>query len=218
MAEVQLHGNQFEDVLIQQITGLTKKEYEKKISGGYTSPLDLHEGILCSFNGSVKSTGGDGVGCGDILRFMGHCQNTPFKFIVAQWNQVDSQHKVFERVYEFDFTPEVYNKLFGDLTLDVITPFVQYVKSIPEGKAAQLANRSIWKQKRKDIQTAYNTGLISIDAKIDSKSQRRVQCGVKISNLINAGINYSVFTDNYQGIDLPYVIYSRPRTFKKSIG
>ncbi len=55
--------------------------------------------------------------------------------------------------------------------------------------------------------------LMKIDAKIDSKNQRRVQCSVKIDDLINAGLTVTKYTDNYHTIKLPYVQDSKPRTF-----
>lgn len=214
--ESQSHGNIFEDTLIQNITGITKKEYEKLIKNGYISFLDLHKGILCKFNGSIKTSNAKSVGCGDILTFMKLCRDTPHKFIVANWKQISETHKEFHTVYEFNIDPSNYTLIFGDLDDEVISPFVNYVKSIPPGKPAQLANQKLWKLKKSEIQKNYNTGLIDINAKIDSKRQRRVQCSLKIDQLIDSGIEYQIYNSNYQGVKLPYVIQSRPRSFKKS--
>ena len=41
MAEVQAHGNTFEDIIIRKLTGKSKKEYDAlKGKGGYTSAMD----------------------------------------------------------------------------------------------------------------------------------------------------------------------------------
>ena len=46
---------------------------------------------------------------------------------------------------------------------------------------------------------------MSINAKIDGKKQRRVQCGFNIKKMIKAGIPYKVYTKKYKNIDLPYI-------------
>ena len=57
---------------------------------------------------------------------------------------------------------------------------------------------------------------MSIDAKVDSGKQRRVQCSFKIKKMIEAGIPYQEFTDEYRGILLPYIYDKSPaRTFNK---
>ena len=50
-----------------------------------------------------------------------------------------------------------------------------------------------------------NVAFIAINAKIDGKKQRRVQCGFKIEEMIAAGIPYKVYTNQYKNIDLPYL-------------
>ena len=214
MAEVQQHGNKFEDMIIQNLMGMTKSDYER-INGGYTSEFDISQSELCDHNYSIKVTGNGGVGCGDIVRFQHHCLNSEFKLVVAIWNQVDKNTKVFEAVYEFDINPEVGKMIFGDVPQEVISEFRDYVKSIPNGKQGQLDNKDLWKQKRNVIKENYNTGAIAIDAKIDSKNQRRVQCSVRVQNLIDLGVPYTKHTSEYLGIDLPFTVDSAPRTFNK---
>jgi hypothetical protein len=214
MTEVQMHGNKFEDRVIQQVTGISKKDYQKLLSGGYTHVMDIVQGVLSDFNASVKTTSGNGVGCGDFIRFMKECKNNSFKLIIGQWNQVDKYNKKFVLVYEFKWTPEYYNKMFGDLNEEIMNPFVDYVKSIPYGKQAQQENKKLWKDRRSEIYNSVNSGIVSIDAKIDSDKQRRTQAGIKIDSLINIGVPHAVYKTNYRGIELPYEVKSKPRTFK----
>ena len=87
-----------------------------------------------------------------------------------------------------------------------IDAFVGYVKSIPKGKEAQQETkvaRKVFKEEIEDKQALY-----TINAKVDSKSQRRVQCSLKISELIAAGIKYEQRSIDYQ-------YYSPRRKFKK---
>ena len=47
MAEVQSHGNDFEDLIIKELTGKTKKEYDSlKGKDGYTSAMDIVRRIM----------------------------------------------------------------------------------------------------------------------------------------------------------------------------
>ena len=213
--EVQAHGNKFEDLVIQKIAKIGKKEYEKLIPNAYTSPMDIHEGVRSSFNASIKTTGGNGIGLGDIVIFHDHATTTSFKMIVGQWEQVTKSSKVFHTVYEFDFTPEFGKILFGDLNRDQLVDFKNYVKSIPHGKKGQEDNKKLWKEKRK-VLVETSKPIVRIDAKIDSKTQRRVQSSVNISDLIDLGIPYRKYQNKYRKLDLPIEIKSGARTFAKS--
>ena len=180
--ESQAHGVVFENALIESLTGMSKDMYQKTLTGGYTSALDLEKGPHVPYNASVKTCGGNGIGCGDILRFYEHCHHTDFRMIVGRWEQVSSDVKRFHEILEFDM-----NKsgalVFGNVPYFILKEFDSYVKNIPPGKEAQLAHRSIWKEKRAKIMSDWNTGLIAIDAKIDSKKQRRVQCSLDIRSM-----------------------------------
>lgn len=215
--EVQNHGVLFEDSVIRAITGLSKDEYQTKLENAYTASMDVVAGIESDANYSVKvSKDGKSIGCGDILRFMSHCKTDQFFMVVGAWQQITPEVKRYNCIYEFKIHPDNYKKFWAGITTEVIQPFVEYVKSIPEGKTAQLANRSLWKQKRQAIYDAYGQGLCAIDAKIDSKTQRRVQCSIKIQELIESGIEYIKYETEYKGIKLPYEQDSGPRQFTQT--
>ena len=213
--ESQAHGNLFEDVIIRSVANVGKKEYEKLIPRAYTSPMDIHEGVKSDFNASVKTTKGNGIGLGDMGVFYDHATTTEFIMIVGCWEQETKTQKSFHTIYEFDCTPDNILPLFGSLTREDIRTFREYVVSIPNGKQGQLDNQTLWKEKRQVLLDKGNP-IVSIDAKIDSKTQRRVQSGVKIQSLIDQGIPYRKITDNYRGIDLPLKIKSGARQFAKS--
>lgn len=215
--EVQVHGNLFEDRIIFQLTNLTKKQYQSLPNNSYTSSFDITKDIKSKSNFSIKSSkNGTSIGCGDILRFVNHCYNDNFAIIVGCWKQVSSTHKSFYEILEFSITPEFKHVICGNLTVENLKPFVDYVKSIPTGKAAQFQNRNIWKEKRQQLYDLYPPGLLKIDAKIDSKSQRRVQSSLIINKMIEAQIPYAKYTKDYKGIILPYEEKSPPRTFKRT--
>ena len=73
-----------------------------------------------------------------------------------------------------------------------LAEYVDYIKNIPAGKAAQQetkTTRTILKNCTED-----KKALFTINPKVDSKKQRRVQCSLKIKDLIKAGIEYKVTT------------------------
>ena len=67
--------------------------------------------------------------------------------------------------------------------------YVDYIKNIPAGREAQQetkTERTVLKNCVED-----KKALFKIHTKVDSKKQRRVQCSVKIKELIKADIPYT---------------------------
>jgi hypothetical protein len=177
--------------------------------------MDIIKGHHSDYNVSIKAaklSRSIGIGCGDIMRFQNHCQNSEFIMVLGVWNQNSPTQKSFVEIYEFEFTPALYDALWGGISAEHLRPFVDYVKAIPPGKTDQMANRKLWKQKRQAIVDSHGSGVIKIDAKIDSASQRRVQCSIKLNDLIAAGVKYDKYVDSYYTIKLPYEQSSAPRS------
>ena len=202
VTEVQVHGNVFEDIIIREFTGISKKEYDKLKPNGYTSSFDLVKGIITKFNYSIKTTGKMTVECADILKRM---EEKEYKLIVGCYNQ-RGENKIFHTQYEFFITSDDSLKLWGDMTYEQIEQFVNFVKAIPPGKEGQkntLKERNILK---KQIQC--KNSLMKINPKVDSKNQRRVQCSFKLDKMLLSGITYIKK-------DINIIIQSKKRTFNK---
>ena len=184
--EVQQHGNYYEDLKTRQITGLDKKTYDSLKSNGYTSGMDIMKGLLSAYDYSIKTTGGNVVDCGDILR---RREEEKYNLVVAVWEQV-GMTKVFHTEYTFYISPSDTQKLWGRMNYNLLAEYVDYIKNIPAGKTAQ--------QETKEERTLLancvgdKNALFKIHPKVDSKKQRRVQCSVKINELIKAGIEHKV--------------------------
>ena len=200
--EGQAHGNSYENDVIMERTGLTKEEYDALKDNGYTDEFDLVKGLIVDYDGSVKSTGSNTVDCADIQKKMQHKE---YNLVVGKYDQV-GYNKVFHTEYEFFIQPEHYDLLWGSMRMDDIDAFVNYVKSIPSGKIAQKDTKVARKVFKEEIQD--KTALYTINPKVDSKNQRRVQCSLKITELIAAGIPHTQRSVDYQ-------YYSPPRKFKK---
>ena len=70
-----------------------------------------------------------------------------------------------------------------------LAEYVDYIKNIPAGRKAQQetkTERTVLKNCISD-----KNALMTIHPKVDSKKQRRVQCSVKMSDLIKARIPYT---------------------------
>ena len=184
--EVQQHGNYYEDLKTRQITGLDKKTYDSLKSNGYTSGMDIMEGLLSLCDWSIKTTGGNVVDCGDILR---RRQEEKYNLVVAVWEQV-GMTKVFHTEYTFYISPSDTQKLWGNMSYMKLKEYDDYIKSIPAGLDGQQESkieRTILKTATED-----KNALFTINPKVDSKKQRRVQCSLKIKQLIKAGIPHKV--------------------------
>lgn len=213
--EVQNHGIVFENIIIQSITGISKDDYQKLIPGSYTSAMDIHEDVLSDKFYSIKvSKNGNNIDCGDIIRFLHHLKTQEFVMLVGCWKQSSSQIKSYYQITEFHFTPDDYTKIIGSICMESLKDFVEYVKSIPAGKEGQIQNSKIWKEKRNLILKGTNS-IIKINAKIDSKNQRRVQCSLSLRDLITSNITHNTYNVEYKGIELPYKQISSPRFFNK---
>jgi len=220
MAANQNHGEIWEDLVVQKITGLPKKEYDQTKHNGYTSKWDIDKPYDLM---SIKTTGGDGVGMGDIERFYDSLdptiQPSPWTLSVAVYEQINDTYKEFQRVYEFNIDPTQHGSLFTGIPKQEIAEFAEYVRTIPPGKQAQTANIKLWKEKRQKLFEQYGGEKIAgIDAKIDSGSQRRTQSGIKISEVIKAKIPHTIYNKDYKGIPLPLRIESPRRKRNKPNG
>ena len=215
--EVQSHGIVFEDTIIHSITGMPKEQYQTLLENSYTHSMDIVKGLHSDHDYSIKvSKNGTGIGCGDILRFMDHTLTNPFIMVVGSWRQKDQSVKVYTDIYEFYLEPKHNHLLWANLTRDALEPFVKWVKAIPPFSQGQAQARQEWKNRRAELYAQYGKGLVRIDAKIDSKKQRRVQCSIKLAELISAGIPYTKYSSDYQGIHLPHEQKSSPRSFQKT--
>ena len=182
--EVQAHGNYYEDLKTRQITGLSKADYDALKENGYTSGMDIMKGLMSPYDYSIKTSKGNTVDCGDILR---RRQETDYNLVVGCYSQV-GDNKVFYSEYTFYIRPEHESILWGRMNYNQLAEYVDYIKNIPAGREAQQetkTERTVLKNCIED-----KNALMKIHPKVDSKKQRRVQCSLKMSDLIKARIPY----------------------------
>ena len=113
--EVQAHGNYYEDLKTRQITGLSKVDYDALKESGYTSGMDIMKGLLSISDYSIKTTNGNKIDCGDILR---RRQETDYNLVVGVYAQCDDK-KVFHTEYTFYIKPEHESILWGKMNYNL---------------------------------------------------------------------------------------------------
>ena len=215
MSNNQGHGFTWEDLIIQAITNMTKKELNEKMEGGHCHRVDIPNGtwgpnrIRVETDITVKSCQKETIYCSDITNFI-ETLKRGVKLVLGRYEQYPL-YKQFHTVMEWDIKPLHFPKIVGTMDLKELESFVKYVKTIPPGRQAQLDNQVRWKEKRDDILFNTNSKL-TIDAKIDSKKQRRTQCGLSIRDL-SMVVEPKVFKDEYDGLQLPLKIKSTARQF-----
>lgn len=203
MSEVQAHGNKYESIIIYERTGLSKKKYDKLKKGGYTSSFDLCYGLFVDYDASIKTTSSNTICCSDLLKMMGHTGD--YRLIVGCYEQVGNE-KVFHTQYEFFIESQHYEMLWAGMKYDLIEDYVNKVKSVQRGEEGQRQYQLVAEYWKSEVQS--DESMFVINPKVDSKKQRRVQCSVKLDEMLLSGIKYIKR-------DINITIPSSRRKFKK---
>jgi len=162
---------------------------------------------------SVKSAKyGSPIGLGDIIRQ--RSINRPFVMIAGFWKQRTEKEKWFEEIEAVLFTPETWESLWGDLTLDKIRPTDTCIKdlNIPYAEARTIAKD--WKK----VHVAPSNSTIVVNPKIDSKKQRRIQCSLPFTAFWQHACRDPLPRDSADlfGAQFPNPVISGARTFSRS--
>jgi len=169
MSEVQNHGFVFEN-WVKSILGV------QELATNYTQKWDIPGETPIS----VKCMGiTNALEFGSTVRIW-EIDET-FTLVIGRWKQVGLK-KIIISIDEIDLRPDDLSKMKGGITLEEIKEFDKRIKSFPAGKDGQrdgIAFANQWKKDRKN-----RMGLLTITHKIDSKSQRRIQCNLNYKNYI----------------------------------
>jgi len=163
-------------------------------------------------NISIKSTGNLNIDCGDILRFFNYDMEKKNTIICVKYEQIQDT-KVIKKIYEIIYNKEMHNYLFGTITKEELEEYVKFIKSIEHGKCIKETKEKYLSEKKR-LQKNHNMQII-ISPKVDSKSQRRVQCSIPaFDNNLKKFITYSSSNDKpnvIRDIEIPVSIISKPR-------
>lgn len=126
-------------------------------------------------NVSIKTSKGNGFGGGDILRFYNADFDKQNTIILIKYSQISGYKKIRE-ILEIDYTKELRDYIFGTITVEELEDYVSLIRSIPPGRCSTDVKKN-YKSEKIRLQKEHNM-IISINPKVDSKSQRRVQCSL----------------------------------------
>ena len=167
----QAHGLFWDNEIREKVFGLPScindtKKYDICCEDNKLNPLE---------NVSIKTSSNNNIDCGDILRFFNGDFTKKYTIMLIRYDQIDDTKQIKE-IIEIDYTSELRSYLFGSITEDILTNYVNTIKIIPHGPVSNEI-KEMYKKTKNQLQKDYNM-KINISPKVDSKSQRRVQCSI----------------------------------------
>lgn len=210
----QSHGLFWDNEIREKVFGLPscKNDTKKYDICCFENKYDLEENI------SIKTSSNNNIDCGDILRFYNGDFTNKYTIILVRYRQIDFQKKI-TKIIELNYNEELRNYLFGSISEEILTNYVKAIKSIPKGNVCKEI-KNTYKSLKIELQKKYNMN-INISPKVDSKSQRRVQCSIK-----NVDELFEIFPKNIisvssepviRGVRITGIINSNPRIRNKQI-
>jgi len=172
------HGLFWDSEIRDKVFGLPScKNDTKKYDICYSeNKYDMEENI------SIKTSSNNNIDCGDILRFYNGDFTHKYTIILIRYVQKDCQKQI-KQIIEINYNDELRNYLFGTITEEILTNYVNAIKAIPKGNVSEEIKKT-YKKLKTQLQQMYNMN-INISPKVVSKSQRRVQCSItKIDELL----------------------------------
>jgi hypothetical protein len=176
MVEVQAHGFNFEKWV--------RDHFFSGHQGAYMQKWDvhlehnIHEAVPVRYQKlpvSIKTAKlGSPIGLGDVLRQRQIDHN--FLMIVGFWEQRSITEKWIVEIGCVLFDSSLWQGLWGQLSLAEIQQIDAVVKNQAEHYSTVRAKAQQWK-----AMPAVKTSTLVINPKIDSKTQRRIQCSLPYS-------------------------------------
>ena len=125
---------------------------------------------------SIKTFKGNSIDCGDVLRLFDYDHTTKHVLVAFNYEQT-STGRCIKRSIILKMNDEFHRILFGTASRSQIEELVNYVKAVPHhGRTAE--HQKTYKKMAADLATS-SGGWISYAPKVDSKTQRRVQCSIR---------------------------------------
>ena len=123
--------------------------------------------------------------------------------LVGHYTQ-NGPHKVFKTIHEFILTPTILAELRDEVTLEDVVHFHNGLRldSFPVGSHSEARQ---WARQRKAA-LAHKQSMVTLNPKIDSIRQRRLQCSLRLSDLIelcSSHETYKLHEDSIGDLVLP---------------
>lgn len=183
------HGFIWENEIKEKVFGLNplKNDTKKYDINFDENKFNQNENI------SIKTTGNNSVAFADIIRFFNADFDKKYTIILIKYSQ-SKDYKNITEVLEIEYTEKIKKFLFGSITEKELSDYVDLIKSISHGKVPVNTKKN-YKEIKKNLEKRFNMN-ITINPKVDSKKQRRVQCTISNINLILENFPESVIYRN----------------------
>lgn len=175
-SQSQGHGLYWDSQIREKVFGLGRCVNDTK-----KHDIDCSENKLDSEeNVSLKTSGGDSIGCGDIIRFFDADFSKKYTIILIRYAQRGDRKKIHE-IVEIRYDEALRSYLFGTASAEDISAYADLVRSIPHGRASAESKKA-YKDGKKRLQSGFGM-KIAVNPKVDGRSQRRVQCTISFKKL-----------------------------------
>lgn len=207
----QMHGKNFENMMKSANAGIfSHAASDRKRSPHDRFDINAEDDLARGIPTSIKSSGGDIVALSDAGKFWESFEFAPYRMLVGSYRQ-ESEKKVFHIIHEIILREKYRAKLLGSVSQAEVNAFHNGLKIFERGKHK---DAQAWHRKRnKELEK--KRGLVRLNPKVDSKTQRRLQCSIKLSSLIDIldANDHITHTRNFGTIPLPLPIISGRRSF-----
>jgi len=211
MVEVQSHGFSFEKWVRDSFFGGYRGNYMQKWD--VPPEENVSEAVSAEWRNvpvSIKTAKyGSPIGLGDILRQ--RQISVPFLMIAGFWRQRTSAEKWIEEIGVAYFSIATWAALWGRLSLDELRAIDSTIKDLRLPHTIARAEARRWKQ----ATAALASVTFVVNPKIDSKTQRRIQCSLPFRSFWKIAAREPASHDLPElfGIRFPNPILSSARTF-----
>lgn len=211
MVEVQFHGFTFEKWVCDTFFDAYCGNYMRK----WDVPAESNTGdiVPAAFRGlpvSIKTAKlGSPIGLGDVLRQ--RQIEEPFLMITGFWHQRTATEKWIEEIGVVAFPAGAWSTLWGVLTLEELRKIDAVVKNMDLHYTQVRQEARAWKKSSPALATC----AFVVNPKIDSKTQRRIQCSLPYQKFWSVVGREPTPRDQPElfGVPFPNPISSSARTF-----
>ena len=155
---------------------------------------------------SVKTTGSETIFLSDARKFWESIDYAPYRVIVGRYKQADNI-KRFYKISMFIIKPEHKGMLFGTVERDEIRLFHEGLTEFEFGEHE--AAREFAREQKSQLQN--RLGEVKLNPKIDSRTQRRLQCSIHF-DAVKTITDVEEFTESFGNLVLPLSIISTKRS------
>ncbi len=192
----QKHGKQIEDMLKALVYSGSADSGRSPTMSGFDIEADFDS--VLGIPTSIKATKKGSPICLADARAWWKI-DTPIRILVASWTQVDITTKEFYAIHEFIIHGKMLEDMRGCITYEDVKEFHNGL-SLDIFPYGEHNSARLWAKKQ--IKNLGKSSLVTLNPKIDSYKQRRLQCTVTIAKITDFVLKYPSLDDNYPNYNL----------------